>query len=105
MTTEMQPLKAERWHIDRGIPIALILAFFIQAITVGYFMGGLDSRVEQLEHITSNNRADDQRLTTVETEVRNIKNDIGSIKMDQREIKRSVTAIERAVVPRITEGP
>ncbi len=43
------PEAKERWHLDRRVPIALILALFIQTVGVVWWAATTDARVGQLE--------------------------------------------------------
>jgi hypothetical protein len=68
----MYPMEA-RWHITRGIPLALILT--VVAMFVGQTVGGiwyvshLDSRVDALEKAQLLSQPQGERLTRLEEKV------------------------------------
>lgn len=37
----------EPWHLDRRVPIALIIAIFVQTAGAGFYVARMDSRIEQ----------------------------------------------------------
>jgi len=39
----------DRWHLDKRVPIAIILGLFLQTIYFTIFLTSLDNRVEVLE--------------------------------------------------------
>lgn len=39
----------EHWHLDKRVPLALILTIFIQTATVVWWASGVNARVAQLE--------------------------------------------------------
>ena len=42
------PEQPEPWHLDKKVPISLILAILGQTAAASWFMAGLNSQVEQL---------------------------------------------------------
>lgn len=39
----------EHWHLDKRVPLALILTIFLQTATVVWWASGVNARVAQLE--------------------------------------------------------
>lgn len=74
----------KQWHLDRKVPIALILSLAINSATVIWFGAKLDSRVETLERQSSISAptATEQgtRLTRVEVKVDNLIDGLTEIK-------------------------
>lgn len=57
----------EGWHLDKRIPITLIIAIVLQTVAVVWWGARLDQRVTQLE-LTSSSRAEfSDRITRQET--------------------------------------
>lgn len=40
-----------RWHMDRRVPIAIIMALVLQALAFGVAWGSLENRVTQIEMV------------------------------------------------------
>lgn len=55
--------QTQRWHIDRRIPLATILALVLPLATGAYFMGGLSGRVDNVEKVQGEQGA---RIITLE---------------------------------------
>lgn len=78
----------ERWHIDRKLPVALIitlvLTFSGQTFAAIWWASKTDSRIEVLERATTaaapTTAAQGDRLTRVEVKVDNLIDGIGEIK-------------------------
>ena len=45
-----------RWHLDKRVPIALILTIAMQTIGLVWYVSKLDSRVEALEVFAADNK-------------------------------------------------
>ena len=83
------------WHLDRTVPIGLIITILLQTITVVWVMSGLFSRVDQQ---TRDLAAQDQRIRGVEqavqaqavagatfaTQISGITDTLAQIRQDQR---------------------
>lgn len=61
--------KSEPWHLDRRVPIALILAIVLQTAGVVFWAAKIDTRVAQLESGTPSVQANADRLTRVEEKI------------------------------------
>lgn len=61
-----------RWHLDKKVPIALIVAILIQTGTGVWWLSSINSRVVSLE--ARNAAASDQpgRIIRVETQIENM---------------------------------
>ena len=54
------------WHLDKKVPIGIILAIIIQTFSLGWFVARMDSRITHLE-VSQAQRADERdRLITME---------------------------------------
>lgn len=62
-----------RWHFDRRVPLALIGMMLVQTATIVWWASRINTRVEHLEEKTRDDAEVVQRVTTVETEVRSMK--------------------------------
>lgn len=54
------------WHLDRRIPIALILAIVLQSISAFFWAGAITARLGVVEKSTDKNSQLGERLTRVE---------------------------------------
>lgn len=66
---------AESWHLDRRVPVAIILAIALQTAGAVFWFGQLSTRVDTIENWISDNRRIDARLSVLEantTEIRRI---------------------------------
>lgn len=50
--SDQSPQKQEPWHLDKKVPIALIIAILIQTFMAGAFITRMDSRITELESRT-----------------------------------------------------
>lgn len=71
------------WHVDRKVPVALILTFIVaiggQSITAVIWASKIDSRIEQLERQSIASAPQADRLTRLEVNVEVIKNSLNNI--------------------------
>lgn len=70
----------EHWHLDRRVPLALIIAIFLQTAGVFYWGGQVETRVTNLEAQVSKNTTMSERLSRVEEGVSWIKTTLTDIK-------------------------
>ena len=85
--------KGERdWHLDKKVPIALILMLLVQCGTFIWWASGLSERVNVLERdraaatVSAPVQAD--RLTRVESKVETVQRDVTEIKADIKSLIR-----------------
>ena len=73
-------------HLDRRVPIALILALLAQTGSFIWWASGINQRVSALEEkqtlATASAPVQSDRLTRVETKVETIQRDVTEIKSD-----------------------
>lgn len=74
-----------RWHLDKRVPIALILTIMMQTIGVVWYVSKLDSRVMALESFAADNKG--------------VLTDSAVLRTRLDNIERSLLRIERAVAP------
>ena len=67
------------WHLDKKIPISIIIALIIQSISFVWFMSKQDSRIGYLEAIANSNKQSHERLVRLETNTENIQYSIRRI--------------------------
>ncbi|MGM4987434.1 hypothetical protein [Tardiphaga sp. 841_E9_N1_2] len=74
----------ERWHVDRKIPVALLVGFFLtigsQTSIAIWWASKADSRIERLEQQTTATAPQGDRLTKVETRLEAVQDGISEIK-------------------------
>lgn len=61
------------WHLDKRVPIALILALIVQTAGVVAWFATLDSRLASVETWQEKNDATRDRLATIETQLSGMK--------------------------------
>lgn len=84
----------ESWHLDKKVPIGIIVALFVQTITlvaVGVsWKSDVDHRLESLE-ITDRGRADhEKRLIVLEQEIPYIRQSLARIEAAITEARRDM---------------
>lgn len=53
MTDEKRyPDRRENWHLDKRVPITLVVTIVLQTFAVGWFISSINSRVESIESKT-----------------------------------------------------
>jgi hypothetical protein len=72
--------EAGKWHLDRRVPITLILTIVIQTFSFVWFIGKMDSRIEHLEtgSVVQKER-DNGQDTTAKEALANLRADIKEI--------------------------
>ena len=84
MTTE--------WHLDKRVPITLLIAIIAQTFALGWFIKGIDSRVSAVEERTVQLELDAaQRRQASETNATGI----AVINQNLAEIHRTLARIEK----------
>jgi hypothetical protein len=59
---------SEGWHLDRRVPIAIILAIVGQTVLGGIWIGRMETRIESLEEWQRGNARIDARLAVLENQ-------------------------------------
>jgi hypothetical protein len=79
--TDMPPddPNARGWHLDRRVPIALILAIALQCIVGITYVTRLDGRVASLEQWQHDNAATNVRLSVIESRLADISTGLNRI--------------------------
>lgn len=57
----------ERWHLDKRLPVALLVTMVAQSVAIGFWVGAIENRVTTVERWIDDNRAIEHRLTRIET--------------------------------------
>lgn len=80
MTTQPENRRIEdHWHLDKRVPIALVIMLAVQAMTAVWWASGMDSRVATLERIAVKNEGVEARLARIEEGQSWIKNTLQSL--------------------------
>lgn len=69
-----------RWHLDKRIPIAIILAIAVQSGAGIWWAASVDGRVTSLERQVQTSAPDRERLTRVEVRLEGVQSGISEIK-------------------------
>lgn len=68
------------WHLDRKVPIALILALAVQTVAFGFYGGVLTQRITALEEKAALSATQPERLARVEERLVSLQTGIVEIK-------------------------
>lgn len=72
------PVPSESWHMDKKVPIAIIVTIIIQTLSLGWWASKLDSRVANLEE---NDKRHDDRLKEDRAAIEAGSNNLNAINM------------------------
>lgn len=64
---ETKMITDRTWRVDKHIPLALILAIFVQTATIAWWAAGVSFRIEQLEKNGLSSASQGERLVKLET--------------------------------------
>ena len=91
----------KHWHLDKRVPITLILAIILQTATVIWFVAGLDKDVENLDKRTTSLEAANVSLnasiSTNTTAVAVFNANMETVRRDLGEIKNAIDRVEDQV--------
>lgn len=91
----MEPMHQDRhWHLDKKVPIALIVTIVLQTSAVIWWASSLSARVDYLERHQAQTAPQGDRLTRVEVKLENVQSGVEEIKRLLRE------PVPRAAAPR-----
>lgn len=77
----------ESWHLDRKVPVAIIVTLVFQIVGFGWLFGQVEQRVTELER-----RANDQTII-----VRDLPEKIGRVEEQISAIRQTLERIDRKV--------
>jgi len=80
MADEEMPTQDKHWHLDKRVPLALILVIALQTFGVGWWASSTDSRVSVLEKRMDAAAPQADRLTRVEVKIETVQAGIEEIK-------------------------
>lgn len=69
-----------KWHLDKRVPLALILTIVIQTAGLVWWASSLSERVNSLEKSRDATAPQGDRLTRVEVKLENVQSGIDEIK-------------------------
>jgi len=71
-----QVMQQEQWHLDKRVPIGIILALLVQTITfftiAAAWKTSVDGRIERLEELASDSSKQGDRILILEQQLRYI---------------------------------
>jgi len=71
-----QVMQQEQWHLDKRVPIGIILALIVQTITfftiAAAWKTSVDGRIERLEELASDSSKQGDRILILEQQLRYI---------------------------------
>ncbi len=75
---------ASQWHLDKRIPIALVVAIILQTASIMFWVGSIETRVANLEGAQSANSDVRDRVIRIEEQVKHIREGIDRIANEAR---------------------
>lgn len=90
----------DQWHLDRRVPISLILAIFIQTAAFVWFMSSMDARIEDNNRRTAILEARSQERSVIIAQ--NVTS-IAVLNETLRNVEASLQRIELALEKRNSE--
>ena len=92
-------MTSTEWHLDKRVPIGLILAILVQTAALGIWLGDLNSRVSSIEHsrytreqgLVAEERINQNRLQVDRLEARTVRT-LDSINAKLEDIQRQIAA-------------
>jgi Tfp pilus assembly protein PilO len=67
------------WHLDKRVPVALLLAIVIQTFGVGWWAASISERVSSLESTRTEDKGTGSRLAVLESQMNDIKSSLQRI--------------------------
>lgn len=74
------PTQDHHWHLDKKVPLALIIALVVQTFCIGWWAASTDGRVSTLERRMDAAAPQADRLTRVEVKLESVQAGIDEIK-------------------------
>ena len=92
-------MTSTEWHLDKRVPIGLILAILVQTAALGIWLGDLNSRVSSIEHsrytreqgLVAEEKINQNRLQVDRLEARTVRT-LDSINAKLEDIQRQIAA-------------
>lgn len=75
-----------KWHIDKRIPVTMIIALAIQSAAVAFYGGQVSERIDNIEEKQVAASPNANRITTLETHLIYIAEDIKDIKEEFKRV-------------------
>ena len=69
----------EHWHLDKRIPIALIITLFAYGFTGTWWLSTLGNRMEVVERTLNGNGAVREDIATIKEQLRSMEKTVGRI--------------------------
>jgi hypothetical protein len=90
MMPDDEPLSEAQahWHLDRRIPIALLLGLVLQSFAIAWWASDVSARVTMLERHSIATAPQGDRLTRVEVRIEAVQGDVTEIKSDIKRLIR-----------------
>lgn len=82
--SEIKDSSKEHWHLDKRVPLTLIVTLIIQTVVITAYgasqFSSIDSRISSLEKSDKSQESHERRLTVLEEKFSFIRDDLGEIK-------------------------
>ena len=96
MTEKQGP---NQWHLNKSVPISLILAIFIQTMSVAWFISSINSDVDENTRNIAKNEA---AIEVIEESVNSQAITLGRINENMSEIRRTLERLEKLLNGTVT---
>jgi hypothetical protein len=87
-----------QWHLDKKVPIALIIAIGVQTGGAIWWARGLDARISALEKGDESRLVQSTQLNSIASDIAALKERADATKEDVSDIKRSVEMLTQQVL-------
>lgn len=77
---DMEIAADAKWHLDKRVPIALIVTIAIQTAGIVWWAASVSARIERLEEKATVTAPNSDRLTRVEVQLEVVKDGVTEIK-------------------------
>lgn len=80
MSVSKEERRDKVWHLEKGIPIATLLAMVLQTAAVVWWASGIDSRVAALEKNNSNTAWQAEKIIRMDEKLNGVQISISELK-------------------------
>ncbi len=68
------------WHLDKRVPITLVVAIIVQTLSIVWFIAALNTRVDTIESWQRDKNTISERIVSAEVQLVNLKDTLSEIK-------------------------
>lgn len=79
-----------RWHIDRRVPLSLIIAIAVQTAAIAFWGGQLTQRVVSLETENTRSLPNAERIARMEQQLKSVAEVLAEVKRNQETVREEL---------------